>query len=121
MPRQTIDLELVIRNPCILFSRYKIGYCLLRREICRKLSVRRRERICRRPGLSFGVGPDLAQLNHLLARFNHGSPDLISAREQDTVTVFAACAPSPDRNLEIGKPGPQPLAEVTCLGQSAGR
>ena len=24
MPRQTIDLELVIRNPCILFFRYKV-------------------------------------------------------------------------------------------------
>ena len=62
-----------------------------------------------------------AQLNHLLACLNHRSPDLISAREQDTVTIFASCAPSPDRNLEIGKPGPQPLAEVACLGQSAGR
>ena len=36
MPPQTIDLELVIRNPCILFFRYKIGYCLLRREIQRQ-------------------------------------------------------------------------------------
>ena len=87
-----------------------------------KLFVRRRERICRRPGLSFGVGgADLAQLNHLFARLNHRSPDLISTREQDTVTIFAPYAPSPDRNLEIGKPGAQPLAEVTCLSQSAGR
>jgi hypothetical protein len=58
---------------------------------------------------------DLAQLNHLLARLNHGSPNLISAREQDTITIVASYTPSPDRDLEIGKPGAQPLAEVTCL------
>jgi len=58
---------------------------------------------------------DLAQLNHLLARFNHGSPDPVSTRDQDTVTIFASYTPSPYHDLEIGKPGPQPLAEVACL------
>src|ERR1041384_1272326 len=64
---------------------------------------------------------DLTQLNHLLARFNQGSAHPVSTCEQDTVTIFASCTPSPDCDFEIGKPGPQPLAEVTCLCQSAGR
>src|ERR1043166_991543 len=67
------------------------------------------------------MGVDLTQLNHLLARFNHGSANLVSTRKQDTFTIFASCTPSPDCDFEIGKPGPEPLAEMTCLRQSAGR
>ena len=55
---------------------------------------------------------DLAQLNHLLARFNHGSPDPVSTRDQDTVTIFASYTPSPYHDLEIGKPGPHQLLEA---------
>jgi hypothetical protein len=63
---------------------------------------------------------DLAQLNQLLARLNHRSSDPISTREQDTVSVLASHTPSSDRDLEIGKSYPQPLAEITCLRQSGG-
>ena len=65
------------------------------------------------------MSADLAQLNHLLARLDHGSSDPVSTREQDITTIFASHTPSSNRDLEIGKPCPQALAEITCLRQSA--
>jgi hypothetical protein len=77
-----------------------------------RLVVRRQRRdSCN--GLSFGMSADLAQLNHLLAGLNHRSPDLIGARKQDGVVIFACRAPSADGNFDIGKPGPQPFAEIS--------
>jgi hypothetical protein len=66
------------------------------------------------------MSADLPQLNYLLARLNHRSPDPVSTREQDTVDILAAHTPSADRDLEIGKPCAQALAEITCVRQSAG-
>ena len=57
----------------------------------------------------------LAQLNHLLARLDHCRPDPVGAGEQDTLSILASHAPLSDRDLEIGKPCSQPLAEITCL------
>src|SRR5687768_668181 len=62
----------------------------------------------------------LAQLNHLLACLNEGSPDPVGAREQDTVAILAPHAPLSDRDLDTRKSRPQSLTEITCLRQSAG-
>jgi hypothetical protein len=47
--------------------------------------------------MTFGIRDDLAQLNHLIARLNHGRSDLVSARsEQAIFIIFASGSPTTD-------------------------
>ena len=68
-------------------------------------------------------GADLAQLNNLIARLDHGRSDLVSTCAEQYIAMYCRFElPQPaDENFDIGKSYSQPFAEVTCLGQSAGR
>jgi hypothetical protein len=64
----------------------------------------------------------LAQLNSVIARLDHGRPDLVSARGEQHIAMIDGFNSQPaDENSGIGKSPPQPLAKVSCLGQPAGR